>query len=194
MMTLPDPSCGTTGTQTTTSAQKIVPTTEHKNDGELDRARIILESPPDVLALLFEKVDALARHRKIDPELRAAIVRVAEGVDPDLAGQLARQLDEVTPAAVLAGHARDLIEDRPSLGAFPAQDRLPDSSIENWLREDPRRLRGVTLEVCRFNSDNRLVVEGVLQLAEALGIELRLAGDIVGSALRDARHPEAVAR
>jgi hypothetical protein len=147
-----------------------------------------------VLARLFEKVDALARHRKIDPDLRAAIVRVAEGVDPNLAGQLARELDEATPAAVLAGHAGELIEDRPSLGAFPARDKPSDFSIENWLREDPRRLRGVTLEVCRFTNDNRVVVEGVLQLAEAIGIELRLAGDIIGSALREARHPEAVAR
>jgi hypothetical protein len=80
------------------------------------------------------------------------------------------------------------------LGAFPRRDTIEALTAGEWLKEDPRRLRGVLFEACRFSKDDRAVVEGVLQLAENVGIDLRLAGDIVGAALRDARHPQAVAQ
>jgi hypothetical protein len=161
---------------------------------DLDGARALLDAPVDVLARVFEKAEELWRHRRIDPELRADILRVAERVDPVLAEQLERELDTMLPAAVLAGHEAELIEDSPAFGAFPCSDSFTAPSIEAWLVEDPRRLRGVTLEACRFTPDDRLVAEGVLSLAESLGIELRQAGEIVASALRDARYPQAVAR
>lgn len=167
---------------------------DSKSTDALEQAQAILGSPPDVLARLWEKVDALARHRKIDPELRRDLMRVAEKVYPTLAEQIMLELDVATPAAVLEAHEHELIEDRPSLGAFPRRDSPEAPTAAEWLREDARRLRRVTLEVARFTTDDRLVAESVLSLAETLELEFDLAVDIIASALRDARHPLAVAR
>jgi hypothetical protein len=103
-------------------------------------------------------------------------------------------MDEAVPSAVLEAHQDELIPDRPTLGAFPTPGKLTAPSIEAWLLEDPRRLRGVLLESCRFSKNDRLVVESVLQLAKDVGIDLRLARDVVSHALMDARRPEEVAR
>lgn len=84
-----------------------------QNTSDLDQARALLASPPDVLARIFEIVDALARHRKIDPELRVDILRVAEHVAPGLVEQLEEELDIATPGVVLEAHWHELIEDRP---------------------------------------------------------------------------------
>ena len=209
------PTRSTAGALTPACAQNMVPSTEINFStsavdavadqlgatveqfgryGDLDQARAVLDADPDVLARLWEKVDALAKHRKIDPELRADILRVAGRIDPDLVGQLKRELDEAVPAAVLEAHASELIEDRLTLGAFPSPAKLEGASLEDWLRQDPRRLRGVVFEVAQFCADDRRVVESVLQLAENLEIDLRLAVDVVGYALRDARHPQAIAQ
>jgi hypothetical protein len=162
--------------------------------GDIDQARALLEGAPDVLAKLWLKVDELWRHRRIDPELRRDILRVAAKIAPALVGQLEDELDEAVPAAVLEAHWRELIPDRPTLGAIPGPGRLTAPSIEDWLREDPRRLRGVVLEAARFCADDRRVVEGALSLAFELEINLSLAGDIVGQALIDARHERTVAK
>jgi hypothetical protein len=161
---------------------------------DVDQARALLAGSPDVLANLWLKVDELWRHRQLDPQLRRDILRVAEKVGPDLVAQLKLELDEAVPASVLEAHAHELIPDRPALGAFPSPDRLAAPSIEDWFRQDPRRLRGVVLEAARFCADDRLVVEGALSLAFKLEIDLSLAGDIVGHALIDARHERTVAK
>jgi hypothetical protein len=208
------PTRGTAGVLTPASARNMVQTTDINFSttadavadhlgatvdqlgrfGNLDQARAVLDADPDVLARLWEKVDALAKHRKIDPELRADILRVAGRIDPDLVGQLKRELDEAVPAAVLEAHAHELIEARLTLGAFPSSTKLEGANLEDWLRRDPRRLRGVVFEVAQFCADDRRVVESVLQLAESLEIDLQLAVDVVGYALRDARHPQAIAQ
>ncbi len=164
---------------------------------DLDRARVMLDAPGEYLEKLWARVNDLAEHRKIQPELRAGILRVAEQIDPALAEQLRHELDEATSAAVLEAHQDELIPDRPTLGAFPTSDRLTAPSIEDWLREDPTRLRGVTFEVARFTKDDRAVATSVLTLANALEIDLKLAGDVVAHALIDvhaARDHEGVAR
>jgi len=170
--------------------------TKGKVTRDLDQARAILASPPDVLARIFEIVDALARHRKIDPELRVDILRVAEHVAPGLVEQLECELDIATPAAVLEAHQAELIEDKPTLGAFPSPDKMSAPSVEQWFVEDPKRLRGLVLESYRFGGDEKLIVEAAVGFAYRLGIDLRLATDVVRHALIDARarHDEAVAR
>jgi hypothetical protein len=147
-----------------------------------------------VLEALWAKINELAEHRKIQPELRRDLLRVAAKVDPDLVPQLKRELDEVVPSAVLEAHQDELIPDRPAFGAFPRRDTIEAPTVDEWLKEDPIRLRGVVLEVARFCKDDRRVVESVLALAERLGIDPRLAGDIIGPALRDVRHPWAAAQ
>jgi hypothetical protein len=161
---------------------------------DIKAARAMLDSDPAVLEKLWQRVDDLWRHRAIDPELRASILRVAEQIDPALAEQLKHELDEFVPAVVLAAHEDELVPNTVALGAFPSPDRLAAPSIEDWLREDPRRLRGVVLEAARFCADDRLVVEGALSLAFKLEIDLSLAGDVVGHALIDARHERTVAK
>jgi hypothetical protein len=162
--------------------------------GDLDKARAVLDAPLEVLEALWQKVDDLAKHGKIQPELRRSILRVAAQVDPGLVEQLKHELDEATPSAVLEAHEAELVADRLTLGAFPVLGRLTAPSIGAWLREDPRRLRGMLGEASRFGADDRRVVESVLQLAKDAGIDLTLAGDVVSHALMDARRPEAVAR
>jgi hypothetical protein len=172
---------------------QVVVAAETKAAQDRDLARQLLAAEPDVLARLWEKVNALAEHRRIDRGLRDDLLRVAGRLDPALATQLERELDEFLPAVVLAAHADELIEDRP-LGAFPRRDSVEAPTVEEWLIEDPRRLRGVVREVARFCTDDRRVVESVLALAESLGIDPRVAGDIIGPALRDVRHPWAAAQ
>jgi len=162
--------------------------------GDVDQARALLAAPPEVLEQLWQKVDALAQHRKVDPELRKDILRVAKRVCPALGAQLEREFDVAVPAAVLEAHQHELIENRPALGAFPRRDTIEAPTAAEWLTEDPRRLRGVVFEIARFTKDDRLVAESAVKLADTLGIELHLAGDIIAAALRDARHPQAVAQ
>jgi hypothetical protein len=139
-------------------------------------------------------LDAEWQQRRIDPELRAAILRVAAKVAPDSIAQIEHELDEAIPAVVLEARQAELVENRPTLGAFPRRDTLSAPTADEWLREDPLRLRGVVFEACRFSDNDRQVAEGAVKLADSLGIDLRLAGDIIGAALRDARHPQAVAQ
>jgi hypothetical protein len=143
-------------------------------DELLDAARALLAAPSAIEAL-WARVNDLNEHRKLDPELRKALLRLAEKIS-------------------LAGHFTELVEDKPAMGAFPRRDSMEAPTVEEWLREDPRRLRGVTLEIARFSSDDRVVAEAVLSLAEAVGIDQRLAIDVTAHALRDARQHRAVAR
>ena len=184
---------------TTTSPQLAAPgagaepgSDEIKAHDDLALARALLApGEHDLMQRVWERVNVLAEHRKIDPELRRRILRVAEKVAPTLVEQLKLELDTATPRVVLEAHASELIPDRPALGAFPAADKLTAPSIDAWIIEDPTRLRGVVVEVARFCKDDRRVVESVLVLADQLGIDQRLAGSIIGPALRDVRHPKA---
>jgi hypothetical protein len=185
-----------TTTETVTMAlNQVVRTAELKARSDLALAQQLLAADPDVFTRVWERVDALARHRKVDPELRAAILRVAEKVAPDLVGQLKEELDLVVPAAVLEAHAHELIPDVPAVGAFLSA-ATPEAAVGpgEWVAGDPERLRGIVFEVCRFCKNNQQVAESVLELAQSLGIDLELAAGIVGHALLDARHPQAVAK
>ena len=176
-----------------TTADTLVSTTGEENS--TDHARALLDDPdPNAIARLWEQVEDIWRHRKIDPGLRSDILRVAAKIDPTLGAQLEREMDKAVPSAVLAAHQAELIPDRPALGAFPRSDKLAATSIDAWLVEDPLRLRGVVIEACRFCRDDRLVVTAVMQLAEQLGIDLELAKGVVCHALIDARRPQAAAK
>ena len=176
-----------------TTADTLVSTTGEKDS--TSQARALLDDPdPNAIARLWEQVEDIWRHRRIDPELRADILRVAAKIDPALVEQLEREMDKAVPSAVLSAHQAELIPDQEALGAFPRSDKLTAPSIDTWLVEDPLRLRGVVLEACRFCRDDRLVVTAVMQLAERLCIDLELAKGVVCHALIDARRPQAVAK
>jgi|GEM_PF-2373485 hypothetical protein len=162
---------------------------------DLALVRAVLAAPPEVAARLFEKCEALWRHRRLDPELRGDLVRVAERIDPALAKQITAELDVATPATVLEAHASDLIKDElPALGGFPRRDIPEVSGPGEWIASDPRRLWGIVFEIARFTSDDRLIAESALGLAQTLGIDGHVAADIIGYALRDARELQAIAR
>jgi hypothetical protein len=54
--------------------------------------------------------------RRADPELRAAIIRACDRLPSELAAPILVDLDEMHPAAVLDGHFRTLVADRPTIG------------------------------------------------------------------------------
>jgi hypothetical protein len=161
---------------------------------DLDQARALLDGPPEGVEKLWSKVNDLAQHRRIDPELRRDLLRVAERVAPGLVGQITLELDYAVPAAVLEAHQDELIENRRSLGAFPRRESLEAPTPEEWIVADPRRLRALTFEIARFTTDDQRIAEPVLTLAEALGIDQRLAIDVTAAALRDVHRLAAVAR
>jgi hypothetical protein len=64
---------------------------------------------------------ALRRRRAVrdaDPELREAIIRHCDRLPSEVAAPILVDLDEMHPAAVLDGHLRTLVADRPTIGAF----------------------------------------------------------------------------
>lgn len=180
------PGRGTAGAQTPADAQHVVSTAEAKfSTGPLsDLANL---SPDQVLAL-WSKVEKAKATREADPELRAAILRRAEALDPSFAAQMRDQLDEAHPAVVLEAHFRDLIADMPALGsfagAFPRRDRVVIPTPTEWLADDPRRLAGVVAEMGRFTEDRAKIVAGALALADTAGIDAELADRVVCAALR----------
>jgi hypothetical protein len=174
-----------------------------------------LDDPSD-LQRVVEEHEAYVALRRTDPELRKSLLKLASRMPTEEGDEIRQALEVSPPAAVLASFFDQLYavslamapqrEPAPQVVA-PVSEPAPQKSVEEtltafvrgpieaWLIEDPRRLRGVVLEACRFSKNDRRVVEGVLTLANSLGIELRLAGDIVASALRDARrHPQKVAQ
>ncbi len=169
--------------------------TNPSGDDLTSEARALLDSEPDVLCRLWEKVDDLWRHRRVDAGLRADILRVAAKVSPELVERLEQELDVATPAAVLEAYEHELIEDRPTIGAFPRPEMVLEvPGPGEWTASDPRRLRAIVFEVALFCKDDQRVAESVLGLAQMLGINLELAAGIVGHALLDVHHSQAAVR
>ena len=80
-----------------TTANTLVTTTD-ENDST-DQARALLDDPdPNAVARLWEQLEDIWKHRKIDPQLRADILRVAGRIAPALVEQLEREMDKVVPA------------------------------------------------------------------------------------------------
>lgn len=146
----------------------------------------------DQVLELWSRVEKAKATRDADPELRTAILkRCGQLNDRDLGATIRKELDEASPAVVLEAHFAELVPNRPALGAFrgawPRRARLDTPSADEWLKEDPRRLAGVVVEMRRFSSDLPKIVQSVLDLADSLSIEADLADRIVTGALRDAR-------
>jgi hypothetical protein len=77
------------------------------------------EIAPADLDRLVTQQRRLQAARKVEPELYAAIVSRLESVTPEEAAQVRAELGHaVRPSAVLAGHWRTLIPDRPALGFY----------------------------------------------------------------------------
>lgn len=128
----------------------------------------------------LEHIDAPLREalrRTIDHALR--LKRLSEAQ----AAEIRAALDEVPPAAVLASYDRELIEDRPALGAFPRSDFMPAPDVDQWFHDDPRRLKGVLHEAACFGDVGR-AVEAAVDLAERLGIAEEVYVPILKAAAR----------
>jgi hypothetical protein len=169
------------------------PGTRPDADADALAARL-LELPADDLCAVVDRAEAIRAHRSIDPDLRSDVLRavdraVAAGRLPAARANLVRaELDHSTPAAVLEAHADELIEDRPTLGAFPrAREGVEAPNLDEWLRSDPRRLGNVVREAIRFGGDLKSAVAAILAEADRLGIDPDVADEIVTSALRDSR-------
>jgi len=75
-----------------------------------------LDNPDDVLRAWAEAARIL-EHRKIDPELREAIIRVAIGLDEQTCDEILAELDRAVPAVVLEANFAALVPNRPAIGA-----------------------------------------------------------------------------
>lgn len=146
-------------------------------------------SADEVLAL-WAAANRIHEARLVDPELREAMLaRLDDLDDRHLAEQIRAELDGTAPGAVLAGHWREVVPNRPALGAFrgafPRRDSLHAPVAAEWYTEDPDRLRYFVAEVATFTKDPRRLAEAALQLAEDVGIPSATAEPIIAQALRD---------
>lgn len=76
-----------------------------------------LDDADDVLRVWAE-ANRILVHRAIDPELRGAISQRAGDLGAPLTSAIRAELDQATPAVVLEARWRELIYDRPAVGAF----------------------------------------------------------------------------
>ena len=104
-----------------------------------------------------------------------------------------RRLQELTPPSpptstpdpeTGAAFDRLVYAPRPALGAFPRRDTPDAPSVDQWLRDDPRRLAGVIVEAARFTDDLKCIVVGVTNLADRVGIDEEEADKIIAAAIR----------
>jgi hypothetical protein len=105
-------------------------------------------------------------------------VRDAAKADCD---RISANADEATMAA-LSDPA--LPTDRPVIGAFPMRTTVDSPTAAEWIREDPRRLAAVVMEMLRFTADVVKVARTSLELAERLGIDENLAVEVVAEGIR----------
>lgn len=132
--------------------------------------------------------------RKVDPELRADIERVISEALADNrianedATRLRHDLDEITPAAMLAANFHELVPNRPALGAYkhlryelPKVDPLAE--VRQRDHDDPTRLRGLVREIATFTDDREQIVRAAVAHAEACGISEETFVPIIAAAL-----------
>ena len=141
---------------------------------------------PDAILRLWEATRRVHAARASDPRLRADILRRCQQLeDGDLAATIRAELDETHPGVVLEAHWRELIPNRPALGAFPRHELIATGSPDQWIKDDPRRLTGVVHEMARFTENLKEIAQGALDLADRLGIDEQEADRIVCAAFRD---------
>jgi hypothetical protein len=124
-----------------------------------------------------------ARERERDEELRAHA-----DDDPRALLELETR-GAIHPNVVTALLREHLKTRRPkSIGryrpAFPRRVSGAEPVADAWIREDPRRLADVVAEASLFCDDYKMIAEGVLNLADRLGIDEATADEIVVEALR----------
>ena len=166
----------------------------------LGAAEIAKLRADDVVAL-WERVQRVKRSRT-DPEGQA-LGRVIIGralaarrIDPETAQSARAELEEYGLSVLLAGRWRELtpaaVLNRPTVGyyrsAFPRRRnprQAPD--IDQWYRDDPRRLIAYMGEVARFTTDEERVLRVAADFAEQLGIPDPVAEEVLADGLRSVR-------
>jgi len=76
-----------------------------------------LDDPGDV-ERVWQALERRRALRRIDPELRQAIARRCDTLAPSTAAPILEALEELHPEVVLEAHFRELVGDRPTLGAI----------------------------------------------------------------------------
>ena len=124
-----------------------------------------------------------------DPELRKDITHAltaaldAGQIDESRALEIDVMLESAVPAVVLEQCWRELIPNKPALGAFPRRDPAPAPDIDEWYRIDPTRLSGLVQEMGRFTTDIKGIAVAVLDSADKFGIPEDQADRIISEAL-----------
>ncbi|MGA3219992.1 MAG: hypothetical protein ABSE77_13090 [Acidimicrobiales bacterium] len=153
-----------------------------------------LDNPdPRDVERLWNEINRLHKVRGIDPELREGILRqLSEAVSEARLGEveastIRAELDRDYPSAVLSSHWRQIIRDRPALGAFPRRKLPHVPTPEEWLREDPSRLAGVVAEMRHFGINFSAIVQAAVHLADCAGIDTRKADQTIAKAVWELR-------
>jgi len=168
-------------------------------------SRVVTLDLDDIATQGIEELVAELRRRHLpreaDPKLYADLGRtidkaLAENrITADSAARMRKELDEISPAAMLESNFHELIENRPTIGhyrrAFPRRDRVEIPNVSDWIATDPDRLRGVIAESARFSSDWLAIAENATKLADAAGIPEDVANGIIVDAIRSVRRARA---
>ena len=145
-------------------------------------------SPSDIEHLWWEMRRA-HDFANADPELRTDITRAINAaldtgrIDECRALEIEVMLESAVPAVVLEQCWRELIPNKPALGAFPRRELGPAPDLGEWYRADPTRLYGLVTEIGRFTSDLKLIAASALDTADKFGIPEDVADQIVSDAL-----------
>lgn len=159
------------------------------------RVTVDLDDADDV-ARVWAQFQHVAAVRQADPELRAAVLGAVARLElvgrlgSEDAERIRAELDEVTPAIVLASNWRQIVDDRPALGhylsAFPSRERMKVDLAE-FYRQEPTRLSAVVQEMARFGGDTKKIVDAVIVLADRAGIEPVVADGVISESIRHLR-------
>lgn len=157
----------------------------HQHDRDQTTASAM--SPGEV-ELLWQEHERLHLLRTADPEARRAIRDRLPSLPPELAAEIEAELEQVRPAVVLHAHWKELVLDRPALGAFPRRDTLAAPIAAEWLGEDPGRLVWVVREMARFgHPDWHRIAEAVAAIADGADIAEAVADPLIAGAIRALR-------
>jgi hypothetical protein len=94
---------------------------------------------------------------------------------------------ELAERAELRDNWREVIPDRPALGAFPRRDRVVAPTGDELIVDDPHRLANVVVEMLRFTTDEAKVISAAALYAANLGIEDPVAESAIAEGLIRAR-------
>ena len=143
---------------------------------------------------LWRRLQSQHAAQNADPELHANVARavdraLSEGrITAAKAEEIRAELRRSHPRAVLCGYLRDIVPNRPALGAVPRRERVKAPDLAELLRRDPaRQVPNLMDEMGRFTRDEDRILQAISDLCERAGIADGLAESAAVEGLRQLR-------